>query len=212
MKYDLIYCDPCWEFNSKKTGGSMKSGAAQVYDVMDIEALKRMPVGELANKDCYLFMWYVGAMPQEALDLVKAWGFKVKNMNGLVWRKLTATGKPVFGMGYHTRAGSESCLVAVKGSPKPASRSVRAVFEAKISNHSAKPKDARLKIEEIAGNGRKIELFARGEHGGQWSVFGNQAYPSIVLDEYGWRQPYLAELELQLEEVNKYVGSTSTNK
>lgn len=29
-KYRVIYADPAWQFKSKKSGGSMKSGAAQV--------------------------------------------------------------------------------------------------------------------------------------------------------------------------------------
>ena len=36
IKFDVIYCDPPWSFNSKKTGGSMSSGASQKYDVMTL--------------------------------------------------------------------------------------------------------------------------------------------------------------------------------
>lgn len=40
QKFSLIYADPAWQFNSKKSGGSMKSGAAQQYDTMSLEQLK----------------------------------------------------------------------------------------------------------------------------------------------------------------------------
>jgi len=99
-KYQVIYADPPWSFNSKKTGGSMKSGALAQYNTMSIEDLKAMPVEALTTDDAILIMWYVGSQPQEALDLVKAWGFTVKNMNGFVWDKLTVKGNPVFGMGF----------------------------------------------------------------------------------------------------------------
>nr|WP_321458662.1 MT-A70 family methyltransferase [uncultured Vibrio sp.] len=205
MKFDVIYCDPPWQFSSKRTGGSMKSGASQIYNTMTIEDLKAMPVGELAADNCYLIMWYVGAMPKEAWDLAEAWGFTVKNMNGIVWGKETVHGKPVFGMGYHTRAGTESCLIAVKGSPKPASRSVRAFFTAPVGAHSAKPEEAREKVNQIAGkSARKLELFHRGEAKSGWTVFGNQSYPSLVLDEVGFRKPNMAELGLQLRELEKW--------
>ncbi len=71
-KFNVIYADPAWSFNSKKSGGSMKSGASQKYDVMTIEDLKNLPVQDLAADNCLLVMWWVGAMPQEAIDLVHA--------------------------------------------------------------------------------------------------------------------------------------------
>jgi hypothetical protein len=88
-KYKLIYCDPPWQFNNKNTGGSMKSSAEAKYNTMTIEDLKNLDVESLCDDDCVLIMWWVGSMPQEAIDLVNAWGFKLKNMNGFVWKKLT---------------------------------------------------------------------------------------------------------------------------
>ena len=114
-KYSIIYADPPWQFSNKKTGGSMKSGAAHQYLTTGIEGLKAMDVNSITEDNAVLFMWYVGAMPQEAIDLVHAWGFTIKNMNGFVWNKLTQNNKPHFGMGFYTRAGSESVIIATKG-------------------------------------------------------------------------------------------------
>lgn len=127
-KYKILYCDPPWDFSNKKTGGSLKSGASSKYQTTGIEKLKEIKVNDITDDDCVLFMWWVGAMPQEAIDLVNAWGFTIKNMNGIVWNKLTKNNKPHFGMGFWTRAGSESVLIATKGKIKPKSHSVRAVF------------------------------------------------------------------------------------
>ncbi len=78
-KFNLIYADPAWQFSNKKTGGSMKSGAAHHYkSTMSVDELKAMPIDDIAADDCILVMWYVGSMPQEALDVVKAWGFTLK--------------------------------------------------------------------------------------------------------------------------------------
>lgn len=57
---------------------------------MELEAIKRFPLPPLAP-DCRLFLWRVGAMQQEALDVGKAWGFKHKSE--IVWIKTTADGK-----------------------------------------------------------------------------------------------------------------------
>ena len=188
MKYEIIYADPPWQFNNKKTGGSMKSGAASKYLTTGIEGLKSMPVGDIAADNAVLFMWYVGAMPQEAIDLVHAWGFTIKNMNGFVWNKLTQKNKPHFGMGFYTRAGSESVVIATKGKFKPASKSVRAVFnadeqiqfEGKAIKHSRKPPQVRDLIVELCGDLPRLEMFARESAEG-WDVFGNEAPNSIEI-------------------------------
>ncbi len=185
-KYKLIYADCPWQFNSKKTGGSMNSGAAQKYNTESIETLKQMDVSSIADEECLLAMWWVGAMPQEAIDVIKAWGFRLVNMNGLVWNKLTANNKPYFGMGFYTRAGSESVAFAVKGKFKPESRSVRAVFnaesqiqfEAKVMAHSKKPVQVRDLLVELCGDVPRLEMFAR-ENADGWDCFGNEVDRSI---------------------------------
>lgn len=185
-KYSIIYADPPWQFKNSKTGGSMVSGAESKYMTTSIEDLKAMDVNSITADDAILFMWWVGSMPQEAIDLVNAWGFTLKNMNGIVWNKLTRNNNPHFGMGFWTRAGSESILIATKGKIKPKSRSVRAVFncesqvqfEGKILRHSEKPKQVRELIIELAGDLPRLEMFNRDD---AWDVFGNESKNSIQI-------------------------------
>ena len=166
----------------------MKFGAASKYLTTSIEDLKKIPVNDVAADDAALFMWWVGAMPQEAIDLVHSWGFEIKNMNGIVWNKLTQNNKPFFGMGFYTRAGSESIVIATKGKFKPASRSVRAVFhaesqiqfEAKVYAHSSKPAQVRDMIVELCGDLPRLEMFARDQVPG-WDCWGNEAPGSIEI-------------------------------
>ncbi|WPH64043.1 adenine methylase [Vibrio phage vB_VpP_1] len=173
-KYKVIYADPAWQFSSKKTGGSMKSGAGQKYTVTSIDDMKKLPIKELADQDCLLVMWWVGAMPQEAIDLVKAWGFKLCNMNGFVWDKETVHGKDFFGMGHITRASTESAITAYRGKLKNliVDRSVRSRIRAKVGKHSEKPHEFRLAIEKLCGEVERIELFSRVEKPG-WDAWGN---------------------------------------
>jgi N6-adenosine-specific RNA methylase IME4 len=175
-KYNVIYADPAWQFNNKKTGGSMSSSAQDQYRVTTLDDMKLLPVENLAADDCALIMWWVSSMPQEAIDLCKAWGFKLQNMNGFVWRKLTVKGLPFFGMGFTTRAGSESCIVAYRGkqSNLVKNRGVRAVIEAKVGKHSEKPQEFRDAIKTIYGSDvPMIELFSRKEIYG-WDRWGDQ--------------------------------------
>lgn len=178
-KYKIIYADPAWQFDNKNTGGSMSSSAESQYNVMSIEDMKTLPVADIADDDCTLVMWWVGSMPQEAIDLVHDWGFEIKNMNGFVWRKLTKKDLPFFGMGFRTRAGSESAIIAVKGKPKVFSHSVRAVREAPVGKHSEKPAEFRNDIIELCGDLPRIELFARTSVPG-WDSWGNEVEVSFL--------------------------------
>ena len=190
-KYQVIYADPPWEFSNKNTGGSMSSGALAKYPTMTIDELCKLPVPDIADDNCVLFMWWVAAQPKEAIRLAEAWGFTIKTMSGFNWVKLTKLGKLDFGMGFWTRAGSELCMVAVKGKPKRADAGIRSVvldgetetvFDLN-EKHSKKPHSVRLRIEELMGDVPRIELFARQYHISR-DVFGNEVKSDIFFNEY----------------------------
>lgn len=176
-KYQVIYADPAWQFGNRNTGGSMTSSAEAHYTVTSLEEMAALPVAQLADEHCLLVMWWVGSMPQEAIDLCRSWGFRLVNMNGFVWRKLTKAKRiPVFGMGFTTRAGSESALIGVRGKLGELIKdhSVRAVIEAPVGCHSQKPHAFREAIEKLCGDVPRVELFARDAANG-WDCWGNQA-------------------------------------
>lgn len=180
-KYNIIYADPPWKFNNKNTGGSMKSGADAQYKTMSISDIKKLPINDIAADDCVLIMWWVGSQPQEAIDLVKAWGFTIKNMNGFVWVKLTKKLLAFFGMGFWTRAGSESAIIAVKGKPKPLNKNIRAVRHEVVGRHSEKPIAFMGDIVELCGDLPRVELFARSKAPG-WDSWGNEIESDIDIE------------------------------
>jgi len=172
-KYKVIYADPAWAFHNKKTGGSMCSGADAHYPTLSVGDICNLPVGRIAADDCAPFMWWVASQPEEAISVVKAWGFTLKTMTGFNWMKLTKTGRKCFGMGFWTRQGSENCLIAIKGRPKRVCASIRAVVEAENTRHSRKPQIFRDKIVELMGDVERVELFAREKAQG-WDARGNE--------------------------------------
>lgn len=91
-KYNIIYADPAWAFDNRRTGGSLKSGAAQQYEVMKLDDICNLPVGKIADNDCALIMWWVASMPGIAIKVVKSWGFELKTMTGFTWIKRPETG------------------------------------------------------------------------------------------------------------------------
>lgn len=181
-KFKLLYVDPPWKFSNKNTGGSMKSGADAQYPTMTIEQLKALDVPSICEDNCLLVMWWVGSQPQEAIDLCQAWGFTIKNMNGFVWNKLTKHGLPYFGMGFYTRAGSESAIIAARGKASNLimNHSVRAVESRPVGRHSAKPAVFRKECVQLMGNVPRLEMFARQSVPG-WSSWGDEVPDSIEI-------------------------------
>lgn len=151
-KYQIIYADPPWSYNDAGCSGA----AAAQYQTMTIEELKKLPVnlagGGIADKDCVLFMWATYPKMQEALDLIKAWGFTYKSI-AFQWIKQNRSGSGCFfGLGRWTRGNSEPCLIAIKGKPKRISASVGQLVFAPLRRHSQKPDEVRDRIVELMGD------------------------------------------------------------
>lgn len=188
-KYSIIYADPPWKFSNKNTGGSMISGSGNKYPCMTVDQICKLHINEITDENCILFMWWVASQPVEALKVVESWGFTLKTMTGFNWVKTTKNDLLDFGMGFWTRAGSELCLIAVKGKPKRKSCGVRSVelftteetIFARNEKHSKKPEIFKNRIVELMGDIDRIELFAR-ENSVGWDVYGNEVNNSITLD------------------------------
>lgn len=179
MRYNLIYADPPWEYRDRANAG--RRGACHKYPVMTVEDIKRLDVPSIAADDCLLAMWWVPPQPQEALDLVRAWGFTFKTMHGFTWHKLSKTGRADhFGMGNYTRANAECCLFAVRGRPKRVCAGVRSLITAPIGRHSEKPVEARDRLVCLLGDVPRVELFARTTAPG-WSVWGNEVESTVEI-------------------------------
>jgi N6-adenosine-specific RNA methylase IME4 len=184
--YSLILCDPPWQFNDKCNAGNR--GACHKYPVMDVRDIMALPVAALAAENCLLAMWTVGAQPQEALDVVKAWGFEVKTTKGFTWHKTKPSGKEHLGMGTLTRANTEDCLFAVKGKPVRVSASVRQFYSGPVMEHSRKPSVFRERLVQLLGDVPRIELFGR-ERADGWHSWGNEVDSDITLSQpWDWKE------------------------
>ena len=172
-KYNIIYADPAWNYNDKRTGKKMSGGASNHYDTMKIEDIKKLPIQDITDDNCMLFMWVTFPNLQEGLDTIKEWGFKYKTLV-FSWIKTNKNnGKPFFGIGYYTKSNCEVCLIGVKGKPIKQSNSVSSVIISPREEHSKKPDSVRNKIVELCGDIPRIELFAR-QHADGWDCWGNE--------------------------------------
>lgn len=182
-KYGIIYADPPWRYRvfSKKGAGRT---AESHYSTMTIEEIRALPVGELADKDCALFLWVTFPLLREAFGILEAWGFSYKTV-AFVWVKLNKKTPSLFwGMGLWTRANAELCLLATKGSPRRLAANVHQVIVSPVEAHSKKPDVTRDKILELLGDLPRVELFARQATDG-WDVWGNEVESTVQLEPKG---------------------------
>jgi N6-adenosine-specific RNA methylase IME4 len=178
-KFGVIYSDPPWSF--KVYSGRGKSRSADRFykpdektgdSTMTIEQLKELPVPKLAADDSALFLWSIWPQLSGALEVIEAWGFTYKTC-GLLWVKQNESGNGLhWGMGYWTRANSEPCLFATKGSPQRLAKDVHQIIQSPIGEHSRKPEEASVRIERLLA-GPYLEMFGRRPMVG-WTVWGNQ--------------------------------------
>lgn len=167
-----ILMDPPWHFMTRSEKGEGRSAGVH-YTTETADLIANLPVAQLADENCVLFMWMVDWCPQWALDLIEGWGFTHKT-TAFTWVKQLAAGGPDFhmGQGYWTRANPEPCWLATKGKPKRIHADVRQLIVAPVMEHSRKPDIVHDRIERLV-DGPYLELYARRERSG-WKTWGNE--------------------------------------
>ena len=170
-KYQIIYADPPWSYRDKALAGNR--GAGCKYQVQEKDCIDNLPVSEIADKDCILFLWVTMPKLNECWELIEKWGFEYKTV-AFTWVKRNKKKNSWFwGMGSWTRANAELCLIATKGKPKRITAGVHSVIDTPIEEHSKKPNEVKRRIVELVGDLPRIELFARQKTDG-WDVWGNE--------------------------------------
>lgn len=173
-KYQIIYADPPWQYDQRGVEGA----AAKQYPTMSFPELCELPVGNLADRNCVLFLWTTFPMLDKAVRLIEAWGFAYKTV-AFVWLKQNRKSDGwYYGLGFWTRCNAEICLLATKGKPRRACNRAHQLIISHMEKHSKKPEEAREKIVTLMGDLPRIELFARQTTPG-WDVWGNEVDSSI---------------------------------
>lgn len=180
MKYKIIYADPPWSYNDKASAG--QRGACYKYSVLDTKGIGALPINNIADDDCVLFMWATFPMLPDAFEVMKAWGFKYKTV-AFVWTKTNKKADTdFFGMGNWTRANAEIVLLGIKGKPKRISAAIRQIVRSPIMRHSEKPNEVRERIVALMGDISRVELFARERKEG-WNSWGNEVKSDFEMEK-----------------------------
>lgn len=167
-QYGLILADPEWKFVpwSEETGSDRS--AANHYATSALEQIKKRDVPSIAADDCVLALWATVPLLPQALEVMDAWGFTYRSH--CVWLK------DRIATGYWFRNAHELLLIGVKGHPPAPAPGTQweSAFDAKVGEHSEKPKEAYDMLEAYFPNLPKIELNARTKRDG-WEVWGAEA-------------------------------------
>lgn len=184
-----IVADPPWAFKARTAIQTRNFDSARDvekhYQTMTIDKIMALPVGDLAAKDCHLFLWTTGPCLRQAFDVLTAWKFKYSSM-GFVWVKLkrshdpnqlrllpTAAADLHTGLGLTTRKNAEFVLLGRRGNARRLSKSVREIILSPVREHSRKPDEAYDRVREYCA-GPYLDLFARAARPG-WTTWGDEA-------------------------------------
>jgi len=162
-RFATITIDPPWDWGDE--GDVNQLGRAKPdYATMSIAQLADLPVGELADVDCHLYMWVTNRSLPKGFGLLERWGFRY--ITALTWVK------PSFGMGNYFRGQTEHVLFGVRGSQMLRRRDVGTYFAADrgAGGHSSKP-GAFYALVESCSPGPYLEMFSRSARA-NWTHWG----------------------------------------
>jgi len=168
-KYQIIYADPPWKASAKECiaqKSTITDKNSFHYPAMTTDEICKLPIKELADNDCLLFLWVRSPMLEDGLKVGKEWGFSYRTI-AFVWHKQRTN------PGHYTLSECEICLVFKRGRIPPKKKhNIRQFLSEKRTIHSRKPTEIRRRIEQMFPHLNKIELFAREKVEG-WDVIGN---------------------------------------
>lgn len=151
----------------------MNSGSASKYDVLSKAQIAKLPICDITDKNCVLFLWATTPLLTDGIEILYRWGFNYKT--AIYWRKFMS-----LGMGFWFRGQVEVCLMGIKGKIKAFRMQKPNFIQTKALRHSEKPEEMRKLIEET-GLQPRIELFARRKVEG-WDCWGNEVESDIDLE------------------------------
>ena len=172
MMYRTIVIDPPWK---QPMSGKWKNVYPMElpYQTMSLDEIKSMPIADLAEAGCHLWLWTTNAFLRDGFDCMEAWGFKYlapihwikPNGLGNWWQHRTQT----ILFGYYKK-----CQFNLE-------RYLPNHFSAKVGKHSQKPSESYDLIERVS-DPKRLDMFARSQRQG-WDVFGNEVENSIELPQ-----------------------------
>lgn len=71
-----MYADPPWEVKAGPDWNSNGKSRDLQYPTMSIKDIEKLPVKEISDKDCHLYLWTINKYIGQSYDIARKWGFK----------------------------------------------------------------------------------------------------------------------------------------
>lgn len=179
MKYSTIVIDPPWKYGKwgkakGKAGLKFTQEILLPYKYMALSEISALPIPNLADTDCELYVWTTQKYLPHTFPLLETWGFKY--CETLTWcKEPRGTGQgglftPTTEFIVHGRIGKMPKKQRIDSTWWKVKRQMR---------HSQKPEFFQDMIETVS-DAPRLEMFARRPRAG-WDVFGNEVEGSIEL-------------------------------
>lgn len=188
-RYRTIVADPPWDHSDgtgwdpgdadhRRKPGAPSRGAPRStglpYGIMSLEAIRALPVANLAASDAHLFLWTTNRYLESSYGIARGWGFEP--VKPIVWCK---SPNAAFIGGTFGGASVEFCLYARHGNARALARAGRQWFDWPRGAHSAKPEAFIDMVEQVAP-GPYVELFARRARFG-WDYWGDESLGTVEM-------------------------------
>jgi len=171
--YQTIVADPPWYYDAAWHGAPQRTDGHRAtddrlqfpYSRMTVDAIKALPVPDLADPNAHLYLWTTNRYLRDAFDVAEAWGFSFSQ--ALVWCK------PPMGIGPGGAFSqtTEYVIFARRGKLRWSNRVDRTWWLWSRGAHSQKP-SAFMDLVEHVSPGPYVELFARAPRLG-WDAWGH---------------------------------------
>lgn len=182
QKYKTIVIDPPWRYGKWGAGGANCLLRGKPYDIptplpypsMSLAEISDLPIPDLAEVDCELYVWTTQKYLPHTFPLIEKWGFKYCEV--LSWCK-TPRGT---GQGGLFTPTTEFIVHGRKGKMPLKKRVDTTWWNVKRTCvHSRKPESFQDIIEQVS-DAPRLEMFARRQRFG-WDVWGNEVESSIEI-------------------------------
>lgn len=167
--YKTIMADPPWDIEQKGA-----RGAIHHYDLMTLDRIKAMPVGDLVEENAHCWLWVTNATLRHGHDVLEAWGFTPRSI--LTWVK------PRYTLGVYLRNATEHIILGTRGKAPVQFHGQATWLFAPLQDHSHKPEEQYPLIQRVSP-GPYLELFARRRQPG-WDAWGNEIDSDLVIPGY----------------------------
>ena len=170
--YDVIYADPPWRYDFDVDSRATENHypTLTINQICKLRDTKKVSIRAKFDTDAILYLWATAPKLNEALEVIRAWGFTYKS--NMIWVK------DKIGLGWYSRNQHELLLIAEKGNmPLPAANvRTSSVLNYPRTTHSTKPKEVYDLIETWYPDRRYLEVFGISNNRPKWAVFGNNIY------------------------------------